>query len=267
MIIDAHTHLGQLGSATATAQTLLESMDESHIDYSIVIANKYGDSPMGTSSEEIIRICKENPRLKAVANINFSQLDENQIAFLTEALEAHAISGIKLGPGYEDYYPTDEKLNAIYSLCQKLHKPVIFHTGVLASYRKGFLKQSHPLNIDEVATKYPDLKIVMAHLGNPWFIDCAAVVYRHENVYTDVSAFFDEFKTIKPTSYPNFANQLLIFKKYLGNYKKLLFGTDYPLYSQNEYLDAVMNSIELTEEEKELVLWKNAASIFNLQLE
>jgi predicted TIM-barrel fold metal-dependent hydrolase len=86
-------------------------------------------------------------------------------------------------------------------------------------------------------------------------------------VYTDVSAFFDEFKTIKPTSYPNFANQLLIFKKYLGNYKKLLFGTDYPLYSQNEYLDAVMNSIELTEEEKELVLWKNAASIFNLQLE
>jgi predicted TIM-barrel fold metal-dependent hydrolase len=167
MIIDAHTHLGQLGSATATAQTLLESMDESHIDYSIVIANKYGDSPMGTSSEEIIRICKENPRLKAVANINFSQLDENQIAFLTEALEAHAISGIKLGPGYEDYYPTDEKLNAIYSLCQKLHKPVIFHTGVLASYRKGFLKQSHPLNIDEVATKYPDLKIVIAHLENP----------------------------------------------------------------------------------------------------
>jgi hypothetical protein len=30
---------------------------------------------------------------------------------------------------------------------------------------------AHPLTVDEIASRYPDLKIIMAHMGRPWTVD------------------------------------------------------------------------------------------------
>jgi predicted TIM-barrel fold metal-dependent hydrolase len=40
------------------------------------------------------------------------------------------------------------------------------------------LKYAYPLNVDEVATDNPDLKIIICHLGNPWILDCQEVLYK-----------------------------------------------------------------------------------------
>jgi predicted TIM-barrel fold metal-dependent hydrolase len=62
----------------------------------------------------------------------------------------------------------------------------MFHTGVLEAGSTGLLEYSHPLQIDRVATRFRNLTIVMAHMGNPWLIDCAAVLAKNENVYADM---------------------------------------------------------------------------------
>ena len=54
-------------------------------------------------------------------------------------------------------------------------------------------------------------------------------------------------------------------RTFMGDFKKMLFGTDYPLYNQKEYIGAVQQ-LPLSEQEKELVFWENANVVYNLGL-
>lgn len=257
MIIDSHTHI-----EGKTAKELLSSMDEAGIDYAMLIA---GSAPLedGITTDQVIKICAENPRLKAIGNIEYKTLDDNQIQELVDYLKEGKIHGVKLYPGYEDFYPLDEKLVPFYEQCQSLGKPVIFHTGILQPGLPGLLKQVHPLNIDDVANKFPDLKIVMAHFGNPWIVDAAVVVEKNKNVYVDISGYFVVYAHISREDVDLFVKDLISFRNSGGDLKKCLFGTDWPLYSQKEYLYAA-RQLPLTDEEKNLVFWKNAKEIFGL---
>jgi predicted TIM-barrel fold metal-dependent hydrolase len=139
----------------------------------------------------------------------------------------------------------------------------MFHCGALERANRGLLKYSHPLTIDEVAHAFPRLRIVIAHMGNPWLLDCAAVMGKNEHVYADVSAFFDEFKPIAPHDVEIFVQRLGDVRLFLGSYEKLLFGTDWPLYSQAEYLAAVQ-ALSLTAVEHERMLSGTAREIFGI---
>jgi len=262
MIIDSHTHNYTEGDKTFTAKDLLVSMDEAGIDYSMLIADSIVG---GTVTDQVIKICEENPRLKAIGNVEYKTIDDNQIQKLVEYLKEGKIHGVKLYPGYEDFYPLDEKLFSLYEQCQKMGKPIIFHTGILQPGLQGLLRQVHPLNIDDVATKFPELKIVMAHFGNPWIVDATVVVEKNKNVYVDLSGYFAVYASILPKDVEFFVQDLTYFKNFVGDFKKCLFGTDWPLYSQKEYLDAV-RQLPLTNEEKDLVFWKNAKEIFGLKV-
>ena len=50
------------------------------------------------------------------------------------------------------------------------------------------LRYAHPLVMDEIAIRFPDLTVVMAHIGHPWQADTIAVIRKHPNVWADVSA-------------------------------------------------------------------------------
>ena len=64
-----------------------------------------------------------------------------------------------------------------------------------------------------------NVKIVMAHLSHPYEGECVAVIRKHPNVYTDVSALH-----YRPFQ---FYNSLMLVQEY-GVWHKLLFGSDYP---------------------------------------
>lgn len=238
-------------------------MDEAGIDYSMLIADS---APLedGMSTDQVIKICEENPRLKAIGCVEYKNISSDQIEKLINYLKEGKICGVKLYPGYEDFYPLDDKLFPFYEQCEKLDKPVIFHTGMLQIGLAGRLKQSHPLNIDDLINKFPELKIVMAHFGNPWVTDAAAVALKNKNVYVDVSGYFWVYASISQKDIDFFVEDLMRFKNFVGDFKKCLFGTDWPLYSQKEYLGAV-RQLPLTEEEKDLVFWKNTKEIFGLE--
>jgi len=258
MIIDAHTHLG-----SATVEDLLAGMDEGGIDYALVIAADFFGNLQKT--EDLIEECRQGEeRLRVIGSVCLAKGIEQQLAKLRQYLEEGKIVGIKLYPGYEDYYPNDERLRLIYEYCQEEGVTVVYHTGVLLAGSRGILKQVRPLEIDQVAHQYPDLRIVMAHMGNPWLTDCAVVMEKNKNVYADMSGFFPEYKAIKQEGIDIFKQKMNIFLDFAGNFNKCLFGTDFPLYKQKEYVAAV-EQLEMGEEEKDLVFWKNARDLFKLK--
>jgi predicted TIM-barrel fold metal-dependent hydrolase len=237
-------------------------MDQAGIDCSLVISTHTSAFP-DLSTEQAIEITKDFPRLKVIGNVHFGAIDQNQIKLLEDLLEDGKIIGLKFFPGYENYFPNEERLTPLMEFCQKNNKPVVFHTGVLETGFKGLLKQTHPLNIDGLAVRYPDLKIVMAHFGNPWIVDATMVAMKNENVYVDLSGYFGP--TIPKADVKFFKHDLKYLSGFLGGYKKCLFGTDWPISRQKEYLAAV-KQLPLNAEEKDLVLWKNAKEIYGLEI-
>ncbi|OGE15214.1 hypothetical protein A3F00_04790 [Candidatus Daviesbacteria bacterium RIFCSPHIGHO2_12_FULL_37_11] len=264
MIIDVHTHVGKMGGKIWTPRDLLASMDEAGIDYSILITLEEQPENRQLTVEEIIKVCEKSPRLIPVGRIDYNDSIDKQINEMTGYLKEKKIVGVKFYLGYQKYHANDSKLHPIYKFCQDYNFPVIYHTGMLETGFPGLLKSSHPLTIDEVADTFPNLKIVMAHTGNPWIMDCAAVVAKNKNVYMDFSGYFTEYQSLDPEEVEMFIRQLKDFKIFAG-FKKCMFGTDWPLYPQKEYLE-VSNQLIMTEEEKELVFWKNAKEVFNLKV-
>ena len=258
MVIDCHTHLDDDGRADA----LLRSMDEANIDSSIVIAETLpGDT---SNAAQVLEAVRQSERLWALVNCVFSKIVElKYVEELTQLLHDEKVVGLKFYLGYEEYSPTDERLYQLYEYCEKHEVPIMFHTGVLEAGSTGLLEYSHPLQVDRVATRYPNLTIVMAHMGNPWLIDCAAVLSKNQNVYADMSAFFAEHQSITTHDFEVFKQRMEQVRVFLYSYEKFLFGTDYPLYSQKEYLAAV-EALEMEPREHEAVLHANAARLFGL---
>ena len=95
-----------------------------------------------------------------------------------------------------------------------------------------------PRHLDDVAIRYPDVKIVMAHLSHPYGGECAVTVRKHPNVYTDVSAIH-----YRPWQ---LYNALMLVQEY-GVWDKLLFGTDYPFASVDNSMEGLRSLKEIVE--------------------
>jgi len=260
MVIDAHTHIHKNDQGQWETQRLLNDMDQAGIDMALVISNHVTDAPL----DEMLKLVENQPHLKLIGNVEFATFDQQQIDKLKNLLQEKKILGVKLYPGYEDFYPYDEKLHPLLEFMQENGYPLVIHTGIMLAGYPGYMEQTHPLAVDKLATKFPKLKIVMAHVGNPWIMDAAAVVSKNPNIYTDFSGFFTEhLSPIPQEEIEVFVRFLKDFKVFTSGFKKCMFGTDWPHYNLKEYLAAVMQ-LPMTDEEKDLVLYKTAQNVYNL---
>jgi predicted TIM-barrel fold metal-dependent hydrolase len=128
------------------------------------------------------------------------------------------MKGIKLLPMYAGFTPLDPELDDLWVYATKHNLPVLLHTGT-TFVNKAPLRCTFPRLIDEVALRFPDVKIIMAHLGHPWEGECIVTIHKHPNVYADCSALhYRPFQLY---------HSLMLLQEY-GCWEKLLFGSDYP---------------------------------------
>lgn len=267
MIIDSHVHLGKLKntkfseSHEKNLEFLLEEIKENKIDKVIILSGMVKDD-FNIPTKEMLELVSDNKNILVVGGINVLNYTNNDLAELEQWIKNKKIIGIKLYPGYQHFYPSDEKCLPIYNLCQKYNVPIIFHSGdVLAGYIKNpKIKYAHPIHIDDVATDFPNLKIIIAHLGNPWLIDCAEVLYKNPNVYGDISGFFVGEPDKQYADLIRKRIQELII--YVGE-DKLLYGTDWPIAPMNSYIKFA-ESLNLKPEQKEKLFSGNATKLFKL---
>ena len=137
--------------------------------------------------------------------------------------------GIKLGPNYQDFDPVGADAFKLYARLEHDGLPIVFHQGTSPMWDAP-LRYAHPLMMDQVAMAFPRLKIVMAHLGHPWHVDCLAVVRKHTNVWADVSAQF-----YRPWS---FWNGMRLFYEW-GVTGKILFASDWPVSRPQDNIDGL----------------------------
>lgn len=266
MIIDVHVHLNNYYeektiSIQQRLDELQESMSYNKVDIALILTS-FRVNENRPSTRAVVEATRDSKNLYVVAGISFDNYREKDLRELSDYLKEGAVKGLKLYPGYESFYPHDARCQVLYDLAMEYNVPVMIHSGDTYT-TKGKVRYSHPLHIDDVAVDNPDLNLVICHVGNPWIRDCMEVVYKNPRVYADISGlvlgdFTDKFEKYMVT-------QLRDMMLYAGEPRYLLYGTDWPICRMRSYLKFV-NELGLPEEHKELLLWKNAAELFRLDV-
>lgn len=139
------------------------------------------------------------------------------------------LRGIKVGPNYQNFDPLGDEALRVFRRAEELGLPVLLHQGT-SPVQFADLDYAHPRHIDRLAMACPELRMILAHIGHPWQTDCIAVIRKHPNVYADISAQF-----YRPWSYYNAFRLATEW----GVLPKLLFGSDFPVATPQETIDAL----------------------------
>jgi predicted TIM-barrel fold metal-dependent hydrolase len=153
--------------------------------------------------------------------IGFLSVDPTQQGWQRELEEGHkglGLRGIKLLPMYAGFRPDDERLTPLWQYAVQHRLPVLLHTGT-TFVSQAPLECTLPRHLDPVAARFPELRLILAHLGHPYEGECVVVIRKHPNVYADLSALhYRPFQLY---------HSLMLVQEY-GVWDKVLFGTDYP---------------------------------------
>jgi predicted TIM-barrel fold metal-dependent hydrolase len=116
--------------------------------------------------------------------VGFMALDLSDDDLLDQLDEgvAFGLRGVKLYPVLAHTDPRDPAHDTFYRRAADAGLVLLWHMGATPS------GPSHPLVLDDVATRHPALTMVIAHMGHPWQRETVLLCRKHERVFTDVSA-------------------------------------------------------------------------------
>jgi uncharacterized protein len=275
-IIDVHIHCSNSADDSLISYArfndlrynldeLLQLMQESNVERGLLLS-----PPMKSGgplpNEKILKLCaKSGGRLMPVFTVEPNELSVGEAIELARKNRGE-LKGFKIRLGYLQVYAADEIFSPLYDYAEREELPVMFHTGDTAT-NNGSLSHSHPLTLDDLANERENLKIVACHFGNPWISDVGELIYKHPNVYADISGLFTGLK--KDETYYAAKFQELLARKiseaiyFAGGADKVLFGTDYPIET---FFAAVsfVGRLDLTGLDSQKIFYGNAKKVFSL---
>jgi len=202
----------------------------------IVFGGKARLSGLWVPDEEVASYVAAEPNRL----IGFLSLDPTQSGWQDELEMGHSnlhLKGIKLMPMYAGFSPNSADLDYLWQYASKHGLPVLCHTGT-TFVRQAPLKHTLPGLIDDVALRFPEVKIIMAHLSHPYEGECVVTIRKHPNVYADCSALhYRPFQLY---------HSLMLLQEY-GVWHKLLFGSDYPFTTVDASLTGMRNLNKMLE--------------------
>jgi len=153
-------------------------------------------------------------------------LDPNDADVLEQLEEGLSLGlrGVKVYPVLAHFDPRDDSYKPFFEKVAKNNLALLWHMGASPS-KRARLELSHPLLVDEVAKTYPHLVQIIAHIGHPWQRETILVLRKNSNGFSDVSAAWAR---------PFDGYHALVRAQEWGVVDKLLFGSDYPLWTPKQ---------------------------------
>jgi predicted TIM-barrel fold metal-dependent hydrolase len=294
-VIDAHTHTwtrdiiskediqarkisaeraGIEPQLDSPVQKLSDAMKVSGVERAVVLPIDSGISQtMPLTLQE-----KTDYHAKEVGNspniVTFVGIDprrgEEGLRELERAVTEMGCKGWKMYPP-NGFYPDDDAFYPYYEKCVDLEIPIVIHTGFTSRFKH--VKFAQPVYVDKVATDFPALKIVLAHVGVPWTDEALMIASKNPNVSVDVSGW-QVFAFRAPIK----VHQMIVEAKMTRVFpNRMLFGSDFPLFEYAMSLKQWVNffsSLEIpeklteqgypqvTKKEIQSVMFDNAERLF-----
>lgn len=260
-IIDSHCHVypdkiaQKASDATATfyelppsldgrISTLLEHGERAGIEHFIV-------QSVATTPKQVSSINNFIAQAVAESGGRFTGLgtlhpDSEDMKADVDEIIALGLKGLKLHPDIQKVKLDDPRMHKMYELCEG-RLPMLLHTGDCR------YDNSNPNRLIPILEKYPNLTVIGAHFGG-WSIweEATKQLYTYKNFLVDCSSSLYAISKEK-------AKELIL----AYGTDRVLFGTDYPLWTPEEEIERFM-SLDLTDEQREDILYNNTAKLFNI---
>lgn len=263
MIIDFHTHmfpdkiakgtLDFLASvchtepfANGTYEGLESSSERAGVDISVAL-------PVVTKPSQFQSVNKFAAQYLEGRVLSFGGIhpDSEDYKGQLNQLKEMGFKGIKLHPDYQEVYFNDIKYKRIVSYASELDMIITVHAGQDPKSPDNI--HCTPKMAAEVIEELQPEKLVLAHMGGHQQWDDVEQYLVGKNVYFDTGVVLGKMAD----------EQLIQIARNHGT-DKILFATDSPWGGQLEFVE-YLNAMAFDEDEKEQILWKNAARLLELQ--
>jgi uncharacterized protein len=240
---------------TLQLDAALQQMDEHGYEAVVVVATKMWsyhwhhslmiDYPVDVVGEAVARAPE---RIIGGVSYNPFRIEES-LSEIERAVRELGFRYVWFHPMTFGLSPNDRRCYPLYAKCNELRVPV----GLQVGHSAEVLPSNHgrPMLVDDVAIEFPNLRINLSHTGWPWTGEFLSMIWRHPNVYGDVSAYFPS--SLDP--------ELVRFMDSGKGRHKLLFGTNGfdAARCKQEFLE-----LPIKDKTKERVLRENAVAFLGL---
>jgi len=256
MRIDAHVH-GDLGGLLGDPRAYVAACRERGVESVVLI-------------EPLERCLRAVERFEdfviPVARVPMDEANAQEVEHCIRA----GCRGIKFIRPAAPY--GDERYWPLYGRLEEMGATAVFHTGYL-----GFrAREAHPVHmthmraaeIDVIARRFPDLKVLMAHFSNPWWEEAWKVSWSNVNVYADLSGGTAIRRSTRMWA-EMFAPDGQVLE---GSVGKLCFASDVVYFREGEYsfepysafYERIYERIGLSPDQRERINRGNARMLFGL---
>ena len=263
MIVDVHTHVfpdeialevvpkmaagaGIKESIDGRLSSLVESMDEAGIEMSWL-------QPVATKPKQVNSINRwvESGRSERVVAFGSFHPDCENLPGLIRDLSSRGFPGVKMHPEYHTIEPDDERLFAMYEAMIEERMIVLFHAGVDIEIPT---LNSTPEHFARLIDRFPDLAMILAHLGGFRQWEEVARVLIGRDVYLDTSYVLGHLP-----------DEDFVTMVRAHGADRVLFGTDSPWADQKGELEH-LRSLPFSEKELDNICGENAARLLHHRL-
>ncbi len=243
MIVDFHAHIGQskvFGNRFANAKSVVEVMDRHQIHRAVLLPTA---SSVNTRYYEDVReALKEFPD-RFYGFFLANPRERNVCDQMERAVSEHGLSGVKLHPTFMAFAADDHEL--VYPIVERARA-----LRICVMVHSGQSPYATPWQVGLLAMDFPDVPIVMAHMGLDEIIFCDAAIKmarRAPNLYLETTGVTAEAKVASAV-------------KAIGA-SRVLYGSDLPFHNPAVEMARVQYA-EMSETDRKMVMGESARQLF-----
>jgi predicted TIM-barrel fold metal-dependent hydrolase len=232
---------------TGSPEDLRSRMKRSGIDLSVILPLAKGREDVSSLNQWVQSVCRHGLIAFGAVHPFMDNLEEE-----LDRLAALGVKGVKMMPLLQGVYPDDPKCGRLYEAIIERGMILVTHAGKDPLDREEVF--GTPERFARTIESYPDLKLVLAHLGGLRMYDDVRryLPTAGRNVY---------FDTAYVSFYLNESEMAELIKD-IGS-DRTIFGSDYPWEDPGRAME-IIKGLDLSDEEIESILSKTATRLLGL---
>jgi len=245
MIVDAHSHVWDFNkhlkqefiddyfnsggniSLTAYPEDHWESIGK-NVDKAIVFGLKGEISGINVSDEYVADYVSKHPD-KLIGFMSIDPTCEGR-EYIKRCYSELNLKGIKTSPVYTNCSLLDSRFIEVFEAADEFNLPLILHMGPTFPH-KSRTKYGDPYELEEIAIRFPNVVIVVAHMGRAREKEFMNVIKKYPNLYADISDTVQQ-------PWQCYNALMLYYEQKKMN--KLILGSDFPWHSIQETINSLL---------------------------
>lgn len=200
-------------------------------------------------------VAKQNPAIVPFVSTDLNVATPSEsVAMIRDLVENHGARGLKLHSAIHRHGMDDERLWPLFEICREYGLPVLCHAGLDPS-GAGY---AEPKGFAHVLEKFPELQLIVAHMGGGGWRQAAELAERFPNAWFDCAEIIEWTDAAEAPS----GTELARLIQQVG-VDRVLMGSDYPWYDLDRTVTKVRELPLLSTEEQEMLLGRNAVRLLD----